>query len=107
MSSLFNIQVEQQVKQTENTVLKKSIYRYLDKFDKESIEVIKTWGNAVEKSGRPDLSILYKGQTHYIELKDPLGELSAIQKRTIERYRNIGVPVYVVSSLKEFKEIIY
>ena len=107
MSSLFNLQVEKQVKQTENTVLKKSIYRYLKKFDENEIEVIKTWGNAVEKSGRPDLSILYKGQTHYVELKDPLGELSAIQKRTIERYNNIGVPVYVVSSLKEFKEIIF
>ena len=104
---MFDIKLEPDKKRTENTVLKRSILRYLKKFDRDEIEVIKTWGNAVEKRGRPDMSILYKGITTYIELKDPRGELDAVQRATVLRYENIGVPIYVIDNLEDFKKIIY
>lgn len=102
-----SIELKKDNRRTENTVLKKSIIKYLKTIDEDLIDWHKTWGNAVEKSGRPDINIRYKGQTYYFELKDPNGDLDTVQKETYKKYKRIGVPVYVIDNIEDFKKIIY
>ena len=100
-----DIIIEKEDKRTENTILKKSIINYLKTYDKDYIEWYKTWGNGVEKRGRPDLQILYMSQTWYFELKDPKGDLDTVQQAVIKKYKRIGIPVYVVDNIGDFKKL--
>lgn len=56
--------------------------------------------------GVPDLLLIYKGRTTFIELKSPkgTGRLSPLQKREIAKIQRAGANVYVVSSKEEVNE---
>jgi len=92
----------------ENSNLKPSICKYLDKLKKHGLllRYDKNWGGTFGKAGRPDLEVIYKSQTWYFELKDK-AILDTIQTAVIEELKLLNVPVYVIHSLDEFKTIIY
>lgn len=50
--------------------------------------------------GVPDELLIYKGETHFIETKSPVGELMQIQKVRIEEMRKHGAKVAVCHTRK-------
>lgn len=92
-------------RQRENAGVKAGVVRYLNKNFKGQVEITKNWGGGFTKSGRPDLEIIYNGNTYYFELKDEKGKTSTIQDSLIKRYDNLKVDVPIVFSLNQFIEI--
>lgn len=92
----------------ENSLIRKQCENYLDELIKqgEKIKYYKSWGNFVERSGQPDLRILMRGQTIYVELKDPKGRLSSIQSKVLSEYMELGITPYVVDNVNDFIKII-
>lgn len=100
---MFQINLKEDKKQNERTQVVDKIINFLkENTDKDYIEIFKNWGSGLGKSGRPDLEIVYNGNTWYIEAKDPKGRLSSVQTVRIERFKRAGVPVYVIDSKERF-----
>lgn len=55
----------------------------------------------ISREGAPDRFFAYHGFIGLIEFKSPDGKLRPSQKREIDRLRNHGVPVYVISTIGE------
>lgn len=51
------------------------------------------------KAGVPDLCIVYRGKSHFIELKSPHGKLTIAQKTTMAALRKAGAEVSTSRSL--------
>ena len=62
--------------------------------------------NLGRKAGFPDIIILYKGKTLFIELKSQTGVLSKVQKLLFKDFQNTGFDVKIVRSLQEFQLIV-
>lgn len=98
-------------RQKENSGLKKQIYNYLQKLYKDyprnekPYRIDKNHGSIFQRNGRPDLQIIYKAKTIYIELKDAKGSLSTEQVALIKEFARLGVTVHVIESLQEFKDL--
>lgn len=106
MSVFKKVALKKSARQTENSILKKSIYNYLDtRVGKDNYVKNKNHGNIYSQRGRPDLEIIYKGNTYYFELKDPRGVLSTAQEAMIAKYLDAGTPMHVVDTLAGFKTI--
>ena len=57
-------------------------------------------------SGVPDLCLIWKGLSHYIELKTPKGSISATQKKIHDEWSKEGIRVHVVRSIEQFEKIL-
>ena len=100
---LEQIKIKKDSRQRERQQVVEKIVDFLkENTDKNKIEIFKNWGSAIGKSGRPDLEIVYNGNTWYIEAKDPKGKLSSVQTVRIERFKAAGVTVYVIDSKERF-----
>lgn len=99
---LDQIQIKSQNKQRENSQVVNKIVSFLKNNYKEEVIIYKNWGSGLGRSGRPDLEIMFNGNTWYIEAKDPNGKLSNVQKSLIEKAKNVGITVYVISSFEQF-----
>lgn len=99
---LDQIQIKSQSRQRENSQVVNKIVSFLRNNHKEEVIIYKNWGSGLGRSGRPDLEIMFNGNTWYIEAKDPNGKLSNVQKSLIEKAKNVGITVYVISSFEQF-----
>jgi endo-alpha-1,4-polygalactosaminidase (GH114 family) len=99
---LDQIQIKSQNRQRENSQVVNKIVSFLKNNHKEEVIIYKNWGSGLGRSGRPDLEIMFNGNTWYIEAKDPNGKLSNVQKSLIEKAKNVGITVYVISSFEQF-----
>lgn len=90
-------------RQRENKDVVNKIIKFLEKnANKDDIQIYNNWGSAMGRSGRPDLEIIYNGQTWYFECKDPKGFPSNIQSHNIAKFNKIGVPAYIVDDVNIF-----
>ncbi len=48
------------------------------------------------QGGRPDVQVIVKGNTIYLEFKGPKTPVTPLQRRTIDKMRRAGALVYVV-----------
>ena len=99
--NLDQIEIKTQKKQRENSQVVNKIVSFLKGY-KEEVIIFKNWGSGLGRSGRPDLEIMFNGNTWYIEAKDPNGKLSNIQKSLIEKAKKVGITIYVISSFDQF-----
>jgi hypothetical protein len=104
---LSQIQIRKDKKQKENAaVVRKIIKHFKDNVHENDYEIFKNWGYSMGKSGRPDLEIVFNKNTWYIEAKDPNGRLSQIQSERIEKFKRIGITVYIIDNIDYFiKEV--
>ena len=58
-------------------------------------------------SGVPDLMAMKDGKTVFIEVKNEIGKLSAIQEYRIKEIRNVGIEVIVARSKDDIAMLIY
>lgn len=93
---------------SEETKLKDSCLRYLEKLKKEGQLIVwnKRWsGGIFQKAGFPDLEIWYKGKHLDVEFKD-LSNTSTLQDDKIEEIKATGNIVTVIDNLRAFKDFI-
>lgn len=104
MSFFDEINIVEKKKRTENTTLKNGIEKWIENELKDQPYVYyKNWGGGLyNRAGRPDVEIAYKGIVSYWELKDPDGVLSTIQRHVIDKYKQAGIPIFVVDTVDEF-----
>ena len=57
-------------------------------------------------AGIPDMLCVYRGLTAF-EFKTPTGVLSPAQKKIHEKWRSAGIPVHVVRTEEQFKDLIF
>ena len=57
-------------------------------------------------SGVPDLMAMKDGKTVFIEVKNEIGKLSAIQEYRIKEIRNVGIEVIVARSKDDIAKLI-
>jgi hypothetical protein len=96
------IKLREETKQRENAQVVNKIVNFLKAGLKDEVIIFKNWGSGLGKSGRPDLEIMFKGNTWYIEAKDPKGNLSNIQKDLIQKAKKVGITIYVIDSFEQF-----
>lgn len=82
--------------------LKMKVQRYLKNIDAFSMKISDRFS-----SGIPDMCIVFKGRTIWIELKTPTGVVSAIQDYHIKEINRHCGEAYVVRSLERLKEILH
>ena len=68
--NLDQIEIKTRKKQRENSQVVNKIVAFLKGYEEEVI-IFKNWGSGLGRSGRPDLEIMFNGNTWYIEAKDP------------------------------------
>ena len=85
----------------ENANVKKQIFSWLKQYY-PTATVDKNWGNALQRSGRPDLEITYAKKLFLCELKSPTGGLSALQKLRIKNNPSIAVADSLESFIIQF-----
>jgi len=57
-------------------------------------------------AGIPDIYLLYRGRSVWIELKTEKGKISKLQEWTINMIHQAGGEVYICRSLKEVKDLL-
>jgi hypothetical protein len=62
--------------------------------------------SAEGRRGLPDLLLIKDGVVVLVEMKTPVGRLSAIQKHTIAKLKEHGANVYVCNSIEQFDTIL-
>lgn len=108
MIDLNSIAIKKDSRQKENQNVLNKIVKFIEEnTEKTNVAIFKNWGSVIGRSGRPDLEIVYNKNTWYIECKDPKGFVSTLQAEKIERFKNIGVTIYVVNDVKDFKERVW
>lgn len=67
----------------------------------------KNHGDIYQESGMPDISVVVNGRFIGLEVKRPLlGELSALQKETMQQIKDAGGQAYIVSYEEEVEMIL-
>lgn len=75
-------------------------------FEQNNAIVFKHFGGALgTPDGWPDLLIIYNNVPAYIEVKEPRGVLSNIQKAQIRRIRNKGVIAIATDDFNDAKRL--
>ena len=67
---------------------------------------VKEGSFARQRTGIPDLSVIYRGRSVWFEVKRPGGKLRPNQAKEIARMQAAGAEVFLVRSLEEVKTIL-
>lgn len=71
-----------------------------------AVEWLKIAGSPMQRAGWPDLLVVVRGTTLYVEIKSPAGRLSKLQAEQIKRLRAAGAMVAIVRSVEEFSGVL-
>jgi len=75
----------------------------------EPIWWFKVHGGPTQQAGIPDMYVLHRGITYWLEVKTPVGKLSPLQAHTIKQINAAGgayCKAFVVRSVQEVIEIL-
>ena len=72
----------------------------------EPVWWVKIAGGPWQRAGLPDLCVVYRGQTLFVEVKKSPNVLTLLQIETIRAIRHAGVAAEVVWSVAEFRRVL-
>jgi len=90
-------------KTTKETQIKQTVKDYLNLkgiFHYHNMQGIASY------KGLPDMTMHYKGQVHYLELKAPKGVLSPQQVKFQVQCVDDGIPYHVIRTLEDIMEVV-
>jgi hypothetical protein len=73
----------------------------------ESIFWLKIHGGPMQRAGVPDLVVIYRGQTYWVEIKAPGGRATPFQLYTIQSIVDAGGVAAVVTTLPDFCSLLW
>ena len=103
----LGVQLSEEAKATGEASLERDLQKACESWlIRNNVAYLHLSPRAREKAGWPDLTLVYQGVPHAIELKTATGKLSEAQERMLALMRTNGWIVHVVRSYAEFVEVV-